>query len=291
MDGDRFLVPGGPGRKEMRTSLFFVALGIVLGLVLPLDGAVVFGTVVLGTVVLIWVAFLLAWATTGRRTRTRFRHSPLMTIAFLLAATARFVVTTADLLQITLLSVLVSGTSTVLATLIAVPLGALLGLHELGSARLLRNILFTLYGLPPVLAGLLVFLALSRGGPLGGLGLLYTPLGMVIAQEELFWGDAGIGATVLGADRYQLSVTVLREAAAGVLTAVMVGLGRAISEVGAVFIVGRHIEGQTQVLTTTIITDVSQAEYTHAVALGVILLVIAGVIYSLLYRLQERTLP
>ncbi|TLZ70871.1 MAG: ABC transporter permease subunit [Methanobacteriota archaeon] len=229
-----------------------------------------------------------------------------MTIAFLLAATARFVVTTADLLQITRLSLLVSGTSTVLATLIAVPLGALLGLHELGSARLLRNILFTLYGLPPVLAGLLVFLALSRGGPLGGLGLLYTPLGMVIAQVVIVTPIIlGITtsvvstverrvketATVLGADRYQLSVTVLREAAAGVLTAVMVGFGRAISEVGAVFIVGGHIEGQTQVLTTTIITDVSQAEYTHAVALGVILLVIAGVIYSLLYRLQERTLP
>jgi len=94
-----------------------------------------------------------------------------------------------------------------------------------------------------------------------------------------------------GADRWQLSVTVVRQAAAGILTAVMVGFGRAISEVGAVFIVGGHIEGQTQVLTTTIITDISQAAYGHAVALGVILLVIAAVVYSLLYRLQERTMP
>ena len=211
-----------------------------------------------------------------------------------------------DILQITALSLLVAGTSTLVATLIAVPIGTVLGLREVGSARLLRNILFTLYGLPPVLAGLLVFLLLSRAGPLGPLRLLYTPLGMVIAQVVIVTPII-LGITmsfvstverrvkdtafVLGADRYQLSITVLREAAAGVLTAIMVGFGRAISEVGAVFIVGGHIEGQTQVLTTTIITDVAQAEYGHAVALGVILLLLAAVIYSLLYRIQERTLP
>ena len=210
-----------------------------------------------------------------------------------------------DILQITGLSLLVCGTSTLVATLIGVPIGTLLGLREIGSGRLLRNILFTLYGLPPVLAGLLVFLVLSRAGPLGPLGLLYTPLGMVIAQVVIVTPII-LGITmsvvstverrvkdtafVLGADRYQLSVTVLREAAAGVLTAIMVGFGRAISEVGAVFIVWGHIEGQTQVLTTTIITDIGQAEYAHAVALGVILLVIAAGIYSLLYRLQEKTL-
>ncbi len=211
-----------------------------------------------------------------------------------------------DILGITALSLLVSGTSTVVSTAIAVPIGTALGLREVGSARLLRNILFTLYGLPPVLAGLLVFLVLSRGGPLGPLGLLYTPLGMVVAQVVIVTPIIlGITtsvvstverrvketATVLGADRYQLSITVLREAAAGVLTAVMVGFGRAVSEVGAVFIVGGHIEGQTQVLTTTIITDIARADYGDAVALGVILLAIAAVIYSLLYRLQERTLP
>ena len=84
---------------------------------------------------------------------------------------------------------------------------------------------------------------------------------------------------------------MIKEAAAGVLTAVMVGFGRAISEVGAVFIVGGHIEGKTQVLTTTIITDIQQAQNEHAVALGVILLVLGGLVYYLLYRLQERTLP
>ncbi|HEV8595469.1 MAG TPA: ABC transporter permease [Thermoplasmata archaeon] len=211
-----------------------------------------------------------------------------------------------DLASITLLSLLVSTTSTLVATLIAVPLGVTLGLREFGSQRLLRNILFTLYGLPPVLAGLLVFLLLSRGGPLGALGLLYTPLGMVVAQvvvvTPIILGiTMSVVATVerrvketafvLGADQRQLSMTVLREATAGILTAVMVGFGRAISEVGAVFIVGGHIEGQTQVLTTTIITDVQQAQYAHAVGLGVVLLVIAAVVYSLLYRLQEPALP
>ena len=211
-----------------------------------------------------------------------------------------------DIAAITLLSVFISGTSTLVATAIAVPLGVTLGLREVGSQRLLRNILFTLYGLPPVLAGLLVFLLLSRAGPLGSLGLLFTPLGMVFAQvvvvTPIILGvTMSVVATVerrvketalvLGADRRQLSITVLREAAAGILTAVMVGFGRAISEVGAVFIVGGHIETRTQVLTTTIITDIQQAEYGHATLLGVILLLIAGVVYSLLYRLQERTLP
>jgi len=211
-----------------------------------------------------------------------------------------------DIFSIALLSLFVSATSTLLATLIAVPLGVTLGLREFGSQRLLRNILFTLYGLPPVLAGLLVFLLLSRSGPLGALGLLFTPVGMVIAQvvvvTPIILGiTMSVVATmerrvketafVLGADRRQLSVTVLREAVAGILTAVMVGFGRAVGEVGAVFVVGGHIEGKTQVLTTSIITDIQQADYGHAVALGVILLVIAALVYSLLYRLQEKTLP
>lgn len=211
-----------------------------------------------------------------------------------------------DIGGIALLSLFVSATSTLLATLIAVPLGVTLGLREIGSQRLLRSILFTLYGLPPVLAGLLVFLLLSRGGPLGALGLLFTPLGMILAQvvvvTPIILGiTTSVVATVerrvketafvLGADRRQVSLTVLREAVAGILTAVMVGFGRAISEVGAVFIVGGHIEGQTQVLTTSIITDIQQADYGHAVALGAILLAVAAVVYSLLYRLQEKTLP
>jgi len=211
-----------------------------------------------------------------------------------------------DIVGITLLSLLISGTSTLVATVIAVPLGTFLGLREIGSARLLRTILFTLYGLPPVLAGLLVYLLLSRPGPLGFLGLIYTPLGMVFAQT-LVVTPIILGITtsvvasverrvketafVLGADARQLQVTVIKEAAAGVLTAVMVGFGRAISEVGAVFIVGGHIEGKTQVLTTTIITDIQQAQNEHAVALGVILLVLGGLVYYLLYRLQEKTLP
>jgi len=123
--------------------------------------------------------------------------------------------------------------------------------------------------------------------------VIVTPIILGITMSVVSTVERRVKDTVfvLGADRYQLSITVLREAAAGVLTAIMVGFGRAISEVGAVFIVGGHIEGQTQVLTTTIITDVAQAEYGHAVALGVILLLLAAVIYSLLYRIQERTLP
>lgn len=211
-----------------------------------------------------------------------------------------------DILQITLLSLFVSGTSTLVSTVIAVPVGTALGLREHGGIRLLRNIVFTLYGLPPVLAGLLVLLLLSKSGPLGPLGLLYTPMGMIIAQVVIVTpiilgvtmsvvatAERRIKETafVLGADRRQLSTTVLRESTAGVLTAVMVGFGRAISEVGAVYIVGGHLEGHTQVLTTTIITDVEQANYPQAIVLGAILLAIAAAVYFLLYRLQERAMP
>lgn len=211
-----------------------------------------------------------------------------------------------SLFDVMLLSLYVSGTSTLIATLIAVPAGVVLGLREIGSQRLLRTILFTLYGLPPVLAGLLVFLLLSYKGPLGALGLLYTPLGMVIAQvvvvTPIILGiTTSVIATVerrvkdtafvLGADRRQVSLAVLHEGLAGILTAVMVGFGRAISEVGAVFIVGGHIEGRTQVLTTSIIASIQAGDTGLAAGFGVVLLAIAAVVYTLLYRLQEKTLP
>jgi len=287
------------------TALLFLALGVVVGGILPVIGLVI-DLVVIGILASAGIVFLLVWVVRGMRTRGLLVCALAFSIGFVLPLAVWFVLTTRDILQITFLSLYVTGTSTLVSTAIAVPLGIALGLHEVGGQRLVRNILFTLYGLPPVLAGLLVFLLLSRGGPLGFLGLLFTPLGMVIAQvvvvTPIILGiTTSVVSTVerrvketahvLGADRRQLAATVMHEAAAGVLTAVMVGFGRAISEVGAVFIVGGHIQGQTQVLTTTIITDVQQAAYAHAVGLGAILLVLGGIVYALLFRLQERTLP
>lgn len=208
-----------------------------------------------------------------------------------------------EILRITLLSLYVSGTSTILAGLIGVFLGGYIGLRRSRVPRLFRNVMYVFYGFPPVLAGLLFFFLLSRTGPLAALELLFTPLGMVIAQTFLITPIvAGVtSATVsaigrqtretalsLGADRRQLRWTLLREARHGVLTAIMLGFGRAISEVGAVIIVGGNIRGHTQVLTTSIIQDIQAARYDEAIALGLVLLGIAFAVFFALSYFQER---
>jgi len=157
--------------------------------------------------------------------------------------------------------------------------------------------------MPPVLAGLLVYLLLSTSGPLGILGWLYTPVGMVLAQVLIvtpivagvtYSAVSSVGRDVkdaarsLGARGWALAATVIEEARLGVLTAIMVGFGRAISEVGAVLIVGGNIRGSTRVLTTAIVLETSRGNFTEAVALGGILLGIGFVIFLFLYRTQQQ---
>lgn len=208
-----------------------------------------------------------------------------------------------EVVRITLLSLYVSGTSTILAAILGVTLGGYIGLRRTRTPRFFRNVLYVFFGFPPVLAGLLFFFLLSRSGPLAPLGLIFTPLGMVLAQTFLITPIiAGVtSATVnsvgrqtretalaLGANERQLRWTLLREARHGVLTAIMLGFGRAISEVGAVIIVGGNIRGHTQVLTTSIIQDIQAAQYGEAIALGLILLLIAGAVFFTLSYFQER---
>lgn len=208
-----------------------------------------------------------------------------------------------EISQIVWISLLVAGTSTLIGSVVGIPLGVLVALKEFRGRNFVRTLAFTFYGFPPVLAGLLVFLLLSRGGPLGFLGLLFTPLGMIIAQSLLI-APIVMGITIsavtnvsrrlydtalaLGADGRQWRVTALHDARVGVLTAVMVGFGRAISEVGAVLIVGGNIRGQTRVLTTAIVLETSQAHYVEATIFGVILFAIAFTVFAALQRLQER---
>ncbi len=205
--------------------------------------------------------------------------------------------------QILALSLLVAGTSTLLGALLGIPAGAFIALKKFRGRNFVRTLAFTFYGFPPVLAGLLVYLVLSRSGPLGVLDWLFTPIGMILAQAILVVPIvAGVTisavqvvekrlhetALTLGADERQWRSTAIHEARIGVLTAVMVGFGRAISEVGAVLIVGGNIAGQTRVLTTAIVLETSEAHYVEASVLGVILFVLAFCVFAVLQRLQAE---
>jgi tungstate transport system permease protein len=209
----------------------------------------------------------------------------------------------AGLAQIILLSLYVSGVALAIATVIGVPAGALLALRPVPGRRLLELLIYTGMGLPPVVVGLVVYLLLSRSGPLGGLGWLFTPPAMILAQT-LIGLPLVIGLTLtavdgvdpalrlqvrsLGATPAQVMWTVLREAQAGVLAGIIAAFGSVISEVGAVMLVGGNIEGQTRVLTTAIVLETRQGNFSLALALGGVLLALAMMSNALLLRLGRR---
>lgn len=207
-----------------------------------------------------------------------------------------------ELLRIVLLSLQVSGAAIVISTLLGVPLGTLLGLKPERRTALPSKIIYTLMGLPPVVAGLLIYLLLSRVGPLGVLGLLYTPTAMIIAQVALAWpivaGLSMIGvrnrgpeveetARSLGAGPVLRVWTVVRESRIALLGAVITGFGRVIAEVGAVMLVGGNIEGHTRVMTTAIVLETRKGNYEYAIGLGLILLLLSFVVNTFLYRFQR----
>jgi tungstate transport system permease protein len=207
------------------------------------------------------------------------------------------------LLDIALLSLFVSGSATLLSTCVGVPLGTWLGGREFRGRRAVRALLHSLYGLPPVLLGLLLYLMLSRAGPLGSLRWLYTVHGMILAQFlltlpfvlGLTWNAVGgvdpsirDTARTLGAEGRAHLWALVREARLGILGAVMVAFGRAISEVGAVIIVGGNIQGETEVLTTAIVKETGQGDFSIAIGLGLILLSLSMLVFAALTLLQER---
>ncbi len=196
----------------------------------------------------------------------------------------------ADLVEIVLLSLQVSLSAVAIASLVALPLGALIALQAFPGRRGVVILLNALMGLPPVVVGLMVYLLLSRAGPLGPLGLLFTPTAMVIAQSIIVLPIIAALArqTIsdlheeydeylrsLGCTPLQSVATLLWDGRFRLLTAVMAGFGRAIAEVGAVIIVGGNIQHSTRVMTTTIALETSKGNLALALGLGLILVTIA----------------
>lgn len=200
------------------------------------------------------------------------------------------------------LSLAVSGSAVLIATLIGVPVGYLLGMSRFAGRWALILLVNTSMGFPPVVIGLFVYMALSRSGPLGGLELLFTPQSMVIAQvilaAPLVAGvttaavasvprDMRLQVRALGASRVQETLAVLKESRRGVMAAIIAGFGGIISEVGAVSIVGGNIEGSTRVMTTAIMFYVRRGDFGLAMAWAMILIGIALVVNSMLTVLQN----
>jgi tungstate transport system permease protein len=201
------------------------------------------------------------------------------------------------------LTLRVTGSALLIATVIGVPVGALIGLARFPGRRLVALVLYTGMGLPPVVVGLFVYLLLSSGGPMGDLDWLFTPAAMVAAQTliafplvagltmsavESVSADLHLQIRALGATRGQLGWTVVREARIGVTAALVAAFGGIISEVGAVMLVGGNIEGQTRVLTTAIVLHTRQGEFAVALALGLVLIGLALTANVVLLRLQGR---
>jgi tungstate transport system permease protein len=193
------------------------------------------------------------------------------------------------LLTVVWLSIKVSCLAVVIASAIALPLGAWLALARFPGRSALIALLNGLMGLPPVVMGLLVYLMLSRAGPLGSLGLLFTPAAMIFAQTLLIfpiiaalvrqviedaWAEYADQFTSLRVSRWQSMLALLVDTRLTLLTAVLAGFGRAAAEVGAVMIVGGNIDGVTRVMTTAIALETSKGDLPLAIALGLILIAI-----------------
>jgi tungstate transport system permease protein len=211
---------------------------------------------------------------------------------------------TGELIWIVALSLQVSGLALLLAVLVGLPLGALVGLKRFRLRGLVIAVLNAFMGLPPVVVGLLIFIILSRSGPLGFMGLLYSPSAMVCAQFVLALPiitalthsavvgvnpSIGLAARTLGATPGQVNRTIIFEARYGIMSGTMAALGRVMGEVGAVLIVGGNIAGYTRVMTTTIALETDKGDFSLALALGMILLVISIGINMALHFFQTRT--
>jgi len=214
-----------------------------------------------------------------------------------------------DLSEIVLLSLKVSGTALLFSTLIGVPVGVLIGLNRFKGRRFIAAVMYTGMGFPPVVVGLFVYLLLSRSGPIGSLDLpfipsLFTPGAMIIAQTIIafplvagFTMAAVMGidpqlrqqVMALGATPRQAALTVLAEARLGVIVSIIAGFGSVISEVGAVMLVGGNIAGRTRVMTTAIVLETRQGDFSMALALGALLLGMVFIANVIMMRLQGRS--
>ncbi len=207
-----------------------------------------------------------------------------------------------DLLAIILLSLQVNLTALAFALVFGLPLGAVVGLYAFPGRRLVIVTLNALMGLPPVVVGLVVYLLLSRSGPFGVLGLLFTPTAMIIAQTILvtpiiaalsrqvvadLWAEYDEQLRSLGASSWQSMTTLLWDARFSLVTTLLAGFGRASAEVGAVMIVGGNIDRVTRVMTTAIALETSKGNLSLALGLGIVLLLITFIVNAAAFGVRE----
>jgi tungstate transport system permease protein len=207
-----------------------------------------------------------------------------------------------NLLEIVWLSLKVSLSAVVIASALGLPLGAAIAVARFPGRQSLIVLLNALMGLPPVVVGLFIYLLLSRAGPLGAMGLLFTPQAMVVAQTVLIlpiiaalsrqavedaWREYQEQLRSLGAAGWGAALTLVWDIRFSLLTTILAGLGRAAAEVGAVMIVGGNIDGVTRVMTTTIALETSKGDLPLALALGVILVSLVLALNAGAYWLKE----
>ena len=209
----------------------------------------------------------------------------------------------AEVMRITLLSLKVSGAATLISTILGVSVGTLVALSAFPGKRFVVSLINTGMGLPPVVVGLFVTIFLWRSGPLGFLGLLFTPSAMILAQSVIATPIV-MGITVaaiqqlpkglrlqimaLGASRLQMVWVLIKEARLPLLAAVMAGFGGVISEIGASIMVGGNIKGYSRVLTTATVMETSKGNFDVAIALSVILLILVYAVNLILTHVQQR---
>jgi tungstate transport system permease protein len=208
----------------------------------------------------------------------------------------------AQLTAIVGLSLKVSLSAVVCATLLALPLGAAVAVTRFPGRRAVIVLLNALMGLPPVVVGLVVYVLLSRAGPLGPLGILFTPAAMVVAQTVLIlpliaalcrqavedaWVEYEEQLSSLGVTGLRAALTLVWDIRFSLLTAVLAGLGRASAEVGAVIMVGGNIDGVTRVMTTTIALETSKGDLPLALSLGIILILLVLLLNAAAYLVKE----
>jgi len=220
----------------------------------------------------------------------------------LTAALALLIGLDSKLVEIVLLSLRVSLSAVAIAALLGLPLGAAIAVGRFPGRQTVVVVLNALMGLPPVVVGLLVYLLLSRAGPLGALGILFTPSAMVVAQAILIlpiiaalsrqaiedaWREYEEQLRSLGAGRVNSALTLLWDTRFSLLTTILAGFGRAAAEVGAVMIVGGNIDGVTRVMTTTIALETSKGDLPLALGLGMILIAIVIAVNAAAYLTKE----
>lgn len=208
-----------------------------------------------------------------------------------------------ELMDITLRTLMISLSSTIIAAVVGVPAASIIDSREFRGRRFIINIIQTLYSIPTVLVGLFVFLLISRSGPLGSLNILFTPAGMILGQSILILPlVTGFSLTALrgvepelrdlarslGATEYQVMMKVISEARYAVMAAIILGFGRAISEVGVAIMLGGNIRGFTRVITTAISLETSKGNIELSIALGIILLLISLMVNTTLNHFQEK---